>query len=31
LLLALRQVLPTVSDSVLQRCGKLYASGVANR
>jgi hypothetical protein len=31
LLLALRQVLPTVSDSVLQRCGKLYGSGVANR
>jgi hypothetical protein len=31
LLLALRQVLPTVSDSVLQRCGQLYGSGVANR
>ena len=31
LLLALRQVLPTVSDSVLQRCGKLYAADVANR
>ena len=31
LLLALRQVLPTVSNSVLQRCGKLYGSGVANR
>ena len=31
LLLALRQVLPTVSDSVLQRCGKLYSSDVANR
>jgi hypothetical protein len=31
LLLALRQVLPTVSDSVLERCGKLYGSGVANR
>jgi hypothetical protein len=31
LLLALRQVLPTVSDSVLQRCGKLYGSDVANR
>jgi len=31
LLLALRQVLPTVSDSVLQRCGKLYAANVANR
>jgi hypothetical protein len=31
MLLALRQVLPTVSDSVLQRSGKLYAAGVANR
>jgi hypothetical protein len=31
LLLALRQVLPTVSDSVLQRCGQLYGSAVANR
>ncbi len=31
LLLALRQVLPTVSDSVLQRCGQLYGSGVASR
>ena len=31
LLLALRQVLPTVSDSVLQRCGKLYSADVANR
>jgi len=31
LLLALRQVLPTVSDSVLQRSAKLYAAGVANR
>ena len=31
LLMALRQVLPTVSDSVLQRCGKLYAANVANR
>ena len=31
LLLALRQVLPTVSDSVLQRCGQLYGAGVANR
>jgi hypothetical protein len=31
LLLALRQVLPTVSDSVLQRCGKLYSAGVTNR
>src|ERR1700693_2572447 len=31
LLMALHQVLPTVSDSVLQRCGKFYASGVANR
>jgi len=31
LLLALRQVLPTVSDSVLQRSARLYAAGVANR
>jgi len=31
LLLALRQVLPTVSDSVLQRCGKLYSADVTNR
>ena len=31
LLLALRQVLPTVSDSVLQRCGKLYAAKVTDR
>src|ERR1700722_3768671 len=31
LLLALRQVLPTVSDSVLQRCGKLYKADTANR
>ncbi len=31
MLLALRQVLPTLSDSVLQRSGKLYAAGVANR
>ena len=31
LLLALRQVLPSVSDSVLERCGKLYAGDVANR
>jgi hypothetical protein len=31
LLLALRQVLPSVSDSVLERCGKLYAVDVANR
>jgi hypothetical protein len=31
LLLALRQVLPSVSDSVLQRSAKLYAAGVANR
>ena len=31
LLLALRQVLPTVSDSVLQRCGKLYGAGSASR
>ena len=31
MLLALRQVLPTVSDSVLQRSGKLYAASVANR
>jgi hypothetical protein len=31
LLLALRQVLPTVSDSVLQRCGKLYSADVPNR
>ena len=31
LLLALRQVLPTVSDSVLQRCGKLYTAKVADR
>ena len=31
LLLALRQVLPTVSDSVLQRSGKLYSADVANR
>jgi hypothetical protein len=31
LLLALRQVLPTVSDSVLQRCGQLYGAGAASR
>ena len=31
LLLALRQVLPTISDSVLQRCGKLYSADAANR
>jgi MEDS: MEthanogen/methylotroph, DcmR Sensory domain len=31
LLLALRQVLPTVSDSVLQRSAKLYGAGVSNR
>jgi hypothetical protein len=31
LLLALRQVLPTVSDSVLQRSAKLYGAGVATR
>jgi MEDS: MEthanogen/methylotroph, DcmR Sensory domain len=31
LLLALRQVLPRVSDSVLQRCGKLYSADVTNR
>ena len=31
LLLALRQVLPTVSDSVLQRCRKLYEADVADR
>ncbi len=31
LLLALRQVLPTVSDSVLERCGKLYGADSANR
>ena len=31
LLLALRQVLPTVSDSVLQRCGKLYSTDAASR
>jgi hypothetical protein len=31
LLLALRQVLPSVSDSVLQRCGKLYAANVTSR
>ena len=31
LLLALRQVLPTVSDSVLERCGKLYNGNVADR
>jgi hypothetical protein len=31
LLLALRQVLPTVSDSVLQRSGKLYTAHAVNR
>jgi hypothetical protein len=31
LLLALRQVLPTVSDSVLERCGKLYSADVTSR
>jgi MEDS: MEthanogen/methylotroph, DcmR Sensory domain len=31
LLLALRQVLPTVSDSVLQRSGKLYTANAATR
>ena len=31
LLLALRQVLPTVSDSVLQRCSKLYGANLTNR
>jgi len=31
LLLALRQVLPTVSDSVLQRSRKLYSGATANR
>ena len=31
LLLALRQVLPTVSESVLQRCSKLYSADVTNR
>jgi hypothetical protein len=31
LLLALRQVLPTISDSVLQRCGKLYSAETTNR
>jgi hypothetical protein len=31
LLLALRQVLPTVSDSVLERCGRLYSADVTSR
>ncbi len=31
LLMALRQVLPTVSDSVLQRCGNLYSASASAR